>query len=511
MKLIREHTLAQLLLALSFAAGVAHADRFEENNPAVTLKGTWMQPTDARASGGAYAVSNTAGDTVTFQFTGDTITIYRRVDVDGGAATVTVDNNAVGTVTCYFPEQRWQIPAVLDHLGAGQHTVVLTVSGQMPTGSTGLNVYFDAFEVPATFTPSAGQQAALTRVNKYRNQMGIPPAALSTALDLAAQAHADYNAMTGVLGHDETLGTAGFVGAGFGDRALYFGYDSATSEDAHQVGSPNGSVDGWMNTLYHRVPIATYRNTDIGYGLSLLNNKTMDVMDFGNKSSTAPAARVISTYPVNNQTDILTGWFEEGPDPLPGKPRPMGFAISVHIAQPANAPQGTDMVMNSGTLTDATNQTVPVYFMDRTSDPNMILGDDYFIVPQQPLNVGVKYTARVTGTDTQGNQFDTTWTFSTLPAAGIVSVLSFGATTTSIWIQWVTAGLVQSTQLQYGTTTAYGTTAMATPNDANNPNSVAANLTGLMPGTTYHYQITATDAQGNTRTTDDATFTTPAQ
>ncbi len=79
------------------------------------------------------------------------------------------------------------------------------------------------------------------------------------------------------------------------------------------------------------------------------------------------------------------------------------------------------MVMNSGTLTDANNQIVPVYFMDRNSDPNKFLGDDYFIVPQQPLNVGMKYTARVIGTDTQGNQFDTTWTFTTLPAAGTLA------------------------------------------------------------------------------------------
>jgi hypothetical protein len=84
---------------------------------------------------------------------------------------------------------------------------------------------------------------------------------------------------------------------------------------------------------------------------------------------------------------VQTTWSEEGPDPLPGKPRPMGYAITLHIAQPANAVQGTDTVANSGTLTDVNNQAVAVYFMDRNSDPNMLLADDYAIVPQQPLNV----------------------------------------------------------------------------------------------------------------------------
>ncbi len=512
MKMVLEHTFGRgiILLACGFVAGTAHADKFGANNPAVVLSGAWTQQTDSRATSGGYAVSNTAGNTATIQFAGDSITLWRRLDTDGGSATISVDSKMVATFNFYFQEQRWQVPAVLERLGPGQHMLVLTVGDQtqMPPGSTGLNVYIDAFEVPSSFTPSANQQAALTRVNLYRTKMGLPPAGFATGLNLAAQAHADYNAMTGILSHNETFGMAGFVGAGFGDRAAYFGYDSAAFEDAHQVGDANKAVDGWMNTLYHRVPIAGYRNTDIGSGLSLLNNNRQDVMDFGSKSGTAPAARMISTYPVNNQTDVLTSWFEEGPDPLPGKPRPIGYALTVHIAQPANVAPGMDSVANSGTLIDANNQNVPVYFMDRTSDPNRFLGDDYAIVPQQPLNVGAMYTAHVTGTDTQGNMFDTTWTFTTLPAAGIVSVLPFGATSTSIWIQWVTAGPVTSTQLQYGTTTAYGMTAMGTPNDMNNPNSVAANLTGLMPGTTYHYQITATDAQGNTRTADDATFIT---
>ncbi|MDQ2900113.1 MAG: fibronectin type III domain-containing protein, partial [Acidobacteriota bacterium] len=133
------------------------------------------------------------------------------------------------------------------------------------------------------------------------------------------------------------------------------------------------------------------------------------------------------------------------------------------------------------------------------------------IVPQQPLNVGAKYQASVSGTDTQGNAFNVSWSFTTVPASGITSVIPFAGTPNSIWIQWTTAGAVQTTQLQFGTTTAYGMPLMGTPNNATNPNSYAANLTGLTPATTYHYQIAATDAQGNARTTADATFTTAAQ
>lgn len=258
--------------------------------------------------------------------------------------------------------------------------------------------------------------------------MEIPVAQLSTALDMAAQGHADYNAMSGILAHIEAFGNPGFIGVSFGDRAGYFGYDSPTSEDAHQLGDPSGAVDGWMNTLYHRAPIAAYLNTDIGYGLSLLNNKTMDVMDFGAKSSKAPATRAIVTYPANNQTDVPVAWSEESPDPFPGVPRPLGYPLSVHTAQPANATQGTDTVVTSGTLTDSNNQNVAVNFRDRNSDRNMFLRDEYFMVPQQPLNVGAKYQASVSGTETQGNSFNVSWSFTTVPASVITSVIPFSGT-----------------------------------------------------------------------------------
>jgi hypothetical protein len=45
-------------------------------------------------------------------------------------------------------------------------------------------------------------------------------------------------------------------------------------------------------------------------------------------------------------------------------------------------------------------------------------------------------------------------------------------------------------------------------NQAQNPYEGWVWLTGLTPGTTYHYQITATDAQGSTSTSPEATFVT---
>ena len=43
-------------------------------------------------------VSSTAGDTMTYAFTGDTLTIYRHLDTNGGQAGVTIDGKPWGTI-----------------------------------------------------------------------------------------------------------------------------------------------------------------------------------------------------------------------------------------------------------------------------------------------------------------------------------------------------------------------------------------------------------------------------
>ena len=62
---------------------------------------------------------------------------------------------------------------------------------------------------------------------------------------------------------------------------------------------------------------------------------------------------------------------------------------------------------------------------------------------------------------------------------------------------------------QYGTDTSYGTTVAGTPSPVtdNIDTSVSANITGLLPNTTYHYRVVGTSA-GGTVTGGDQSFTT---
>lgn len=62
---------------------------------------------------------------------------------------------------------------------------------------------------------------------------------------------------------------------------------------------------------------------------------------------------------------------------------------------------------------------------------------------------------------------------------------------------------------EYGTSTSYGSTSAVTlsPDSGVAEQSVSASLSGLLPATTYHYRLTATNARG-TNTTSNGTFTT---
>jgi uncharacterized protein YkwD len=484
-------TLTLAALSLTLACGAALAAKVEDTDPSVSYNGTWANQMDAMASGGGYTSSSTAGSTVTFQFSGTGITLYRELDPTGGTASVMIDNQPWGNISFVFTQRAYQIPAVIDQLSTGMHTIVLTVS----TGT----VFIDAFESPITVTPTAAQQSALTRINFYRNATGLPSANLCSACDLAAQAHSDYQAATSALAHVETAGTPGFTGVNPGDRLLYFGYDQNTSEDADMSADPVHSIDDWVNTLYHRVPILTYSYADVGWGANAAGYSTQD---FGNKHGTSPAARQMTLYPYNNQVDVPLVFNGEGPNPLPAATYPTGYPVTLHFDQPANATQGTATGTNSGTLTDASGNVIPATFLDRNSDPNNFLGDDYAIMPNAPLSDFTTYKAQIQGTDTAGNAFTASWSFRTAPASNIVAVYP-GQQGLAYVIQWNTQNAVTSTQLVYGPTTAYGTTVVGV---AGGGNSYFAMLQGLAGGV-YHYQISATDALGNTRSTPDSTFT----
>ena len=127
------------------------------------------------------------------------------------------------------------------------------------------------------------------------------------------------------------------------------------------------------------------------------------------------------------------------------------------------------------------------------------------------LTATTTYYIRALSTDGNGNtggstviSFTTTG-FPTVPPPVISNVQATSITPASAIITWTT-DIVSNSQVNYGTTPAYGSTALNWPKILQH--SIA--LTGLTPGTLYNYTVLSQDPTGTgLGTTGNFTFTTP--
>lgn len=129
--------------------------------------------------------------------------------------------------------------------------------------------------------------------------------------------------------------------------------------------------------------------------------------------------------------------------------------------------------------------------------PNLAPGTYYFSVTAYDASGGQSgfsnevSTAIPSGTDTQ-------------PPV-ISGVTSTGVSYAGATINWLTDEPADS-QVQYGTSTSYGATSVF---DGTLLSAHSVSLSGLSPGTTYHYRTNSRDAAGNLAHSADYTFTTP--
>ncbi|HUC20212.1 MAG TPA: fibronectin type III domain-containing protein, partial [Candidatus Polarisedimenticolaceae bacterium] len=124
--------------------------------------------------------------------------------------------------------------------------------------------------------------------------------------------------------------------------------------------------------------------------------------------------------------------------------------------------------------------------------------------------VGLAVTSHVNstlGTATFDNiSFTGQSTVDTTPPV-ITNVTAANPNQNGATVNWTT-NEPSSSQVDYGTTAAYGSsTALNASLDTSHSQVVA----GLSDNTTYHYRVRSTDAAGNTAISSDLTFTTPPQ
>lgn len=175
-----------------------------------------------------------------------------------------------------------------------------------------------------------------------------------------------------------------------------------------------------------------------------------------------------------------------------------------------------------GTVTavDTTDRKITVKRNDNNQIWTLVLrpttliyrGDIFHPIPLSEVKVGD--TAHTKGVANRNTKTVDAWRIAikspaTPPSdtvAPVIGPIATSATSSSVTISWTTNEASDS-QVEYGTTTAYG---LASTLNTALVTSHSQTLTGLSATTTYHFRVKSKDAAGNLATSTDATFTTAA-
>jgi uncharacterized protein (TIGR02145 family) len=153
--------------------------------------------------------------------------------------------------------------------------------------------------------------------------------------------------------------------------------------------------------------------------------------------------------------------------------------------------------------------TNPTLTDSKTNDGT---GEGQFVSSLTGLSAGSTYHVRAYATNSVGTAYGADLSFATLGKApecltqAATNITSSGATLNGT----VNANhLSTNVTFEYGTSTSYGQslTSAQNPITGNSITNVSADLSGLTPGTTYHYRVVAVNSIGTTNG-NDLTFTT---
>jgi len=304
-------------------------------------------------------------------------------------------------------------------LTVGVHSVNLSVEVQPSNPSLFYNPVLSEF----TFRVMAGavdqlpvagpeELRALERVNQARVAAGLGALVYSDALGAAAVAHARYLVANPDQRtrdpHHEAAGTPLYFGASTGDRSRYYAFDGGVGEVINFAQRAEEAVDGWMETIYHRIPLLHPGSTSAGYGLAGDAGGTVNVLEVGSTGAGAGTA----AWPYPGQTGVPTEWDgAETPDPFdlyPGVARPVGYSITLTFGGVLRG-----LTLGTATLTGPAG-AVSVLRFHPGNDSR--LDDTVAMIPVSPLAPGTTYSVVFAGTVDAGDgpqAYDRRWYFTT--------------------------------------------------------------------------------------------------
>jgi len=279
------------------------------------------------------------------------------------------------------------------------------------------------------------RSSALSRLNTIRENMGMNTLLQDSALEKAAQNHANYLIANHEKSHFEQKGKPHFTGVSPLDRALYTHYDALQVIEDLSTGHYSGkeSIDGLLSAIYHRFGFLNTSIDEIGIGVAqdpAQSQNSAFVYDMGNsvlgdlchaksyhgsatyayKVCPDPKHRIalkelnsakvyyqkqnpkIIRYPYDGEREVPPAFYAESPDPLPDM-EVSGFPISVTF----NPYYFKQIHLKSFKLYLAeTGEEVPTRYMDAQSDPHQHFTETQFaLFPLERLAYNSRYRAEL--------------------------------------------------------------------------------------------------------------------
>ena len=263
---------------------------------------------------------------------------------------------------------------------AGSGTSVFTVEEACETSDYGYG------------SPTPDAKEGLARTNCFRNLMGLEPAVLHPILDAASQAHSDYMQDNDILSHSEESSKPGYTGDAVWDRIESAGYPLEGGRSWAEIiswgYSAADAVDGWVQTVYHRIPFTTPYIVEVGFGQTGSYSSMTFVSPYPNGERTAVV------YPIDGQRDVPIDFDSdsEWPDPAPSH-GVVGYPVTVTVSSNSAAGGNNDygLYLLDATLVDSNGTTVDCIVADPSEDE--WLGNTAFMLPKAPLSRNTTYTA----------------------------------------------------------------------------------------------------------------------
>ena len=261
---------------------------------------------------------------------------------------------------------------------------------------------------------SSAAMEAIERTNWYRSMMEIEAGTLDPVLNKASQAHADYMACHETISHQQDGDEDGFSGEWVWDRMEAAGYPMEAghlwSEVIAEGYSATEAIDGWVASVYHRIPFTQPYWIEAGFGLTDRYGAMAIVTPYPD----GPRSGVI--YPVDGQTDVPidfnSDWEIPDPDPVRGV---VGHPITVTVSAETTSggiedPYGLRLL--EAVLSGPSGAEITVVAVDPSDDPNLFTMAAMWSV--EPLEPSTEYDAVMT-VEWDGGQETYVTTFTTAP------------------------------------------------------------------------------------------------